>query len=586
MQHSELSSRALYFRLLTYVRPYWKVLAASVFLLALLAFTEPVLPAMMKPLLDEGFTNKNEAFIQWIPIALVALFLFRGALVFSSKYASSWVANRVITDLRMEMFEHTLHLPTQFYDQHSSGRLASHIAGNPALVTNAATMALTVLVRDSLTIVALMAWLLWLNWQLTSITLLLFPLIVLVVRYFNKRLRKVSRSSQHALADITHMIEEAVSNNRVVKVFTAEHFEKSRFQKANERHRGLAMRTTVAQSAVTPLVQVLSSLSVAIIIAIALHGGTHNQISAGEFVSFLTSLLMLLPPIKRLTDISAVIQRGLAAAEIIFGLLDETKELNHQSDAHGTFKNGNIEFTNIHYTYDGDKKVINDFNLTIPAGKTYALIGRSGSGKTTITNLLAGLYHFDHGDITIGGKSIHQIPLKTLRANIAMVSQDVRLFNDTILNNVTYSDSTPDEEKAMHALQAAHALEFINPLPEGVHTHIGQNGVTLSGGQRQRIAIARAFYKDSPILILDEATSALDTESERHIQEALEELMHNRTNIVIAHRLSTIEHADQIIVMSNGSITESGNHQDLLNQDGFYASYHKLQFNTEKQIIE
>ena len=583
MKHSELNSRALYFRLMTYVRPYWKVLTTSVVLLALLAITEPVLPALLKPLLDEGFTNHNEEFIQWIPIALVVLFLLRGALGFTSKYASSWVANRVVTDLRQAMFEHTLFLPTRFYDQHSSGRLASHIATNPQQVTVSATMALTVLIRDTLTILALMGWLLWLNWQLTSITLILFPLIILTVRYFNKRLRKVSRSSQHALADITHMIEEAVSNNRVVKIFTAEDFEKTRFQHANEKHRGLAMRTTVAQSAVTPLVQLLSSLSVSMIIAIALQGENHNQVTAGEFVSFLTSLLLLLPPIKRLTDVTSIIQRGLASAEIIFGLLDETREQQQRAILSTDSINGDINFTDIHYAYDDTKKVIDGFNLTIPKGKTYALIGKSGSGKTTITNLLAGLYSLEQGDIQIGDISIHNISLQSLRANIAMVSQDVRLFNDTILNNVAYADPIPDEEKAMNALKAAHALEFITPLPDGIHTQVGQNGITLSGGQRQRIAIARAFYKNASILILDEATSALDTESERYIQEALEELVHGRTSIVIAHRLSTIEHADKIVVMKDGSIIESGCHQELLDKGDFYASYYNLQFNAQEQ---
>ncbi|MBT4132648.1 MAG: lipid A export permease/ATP-binding protein MsbA [Candidatus Marinimicrobia bacterium] len=583
MKHSELNSRALYFRLMTYVRPYWKVLTTSVVLLALLAITEPVLPALLKPLLDEGFTNHNEEFIQWIPIALVVLFLLRGALGFTSKYASSWVANRVVTDLRQAMFEHTLFLPTRFYDQHSSGRLASHIATNPQQVTVSATMALTVLIRDTLTILALMGWLLWLNWQLTSITLILFPLIILTVRYFNKRLRKVSRSSQHALANITHMIEEAVSNNRVVKIFTAEDFEKTRFQHANEKHRGLAMRTTVAQSAVTPLVQLLSSLSVSMIIAIALQGENHNQVTAGEFVSFLTSLLLLLPPIKRLTDVTSIIQRGLASAEIIFGLLDETREQQQRAILSTDSINGDINFTDIHYAYDDTKKVIDGFNLTIPKGKTYALIGKSGSGKTTITNLLAGLYSLEQGDIQIGDISIHNISLQSLRANIAMVSQDVRLFNDTILNNVAYADPIPDEEKAMNALKAAHALEFITPLPDGIHTQVGQNGITLSGGQRQRIAIARAFYKNASILILDEATSALDTESERYIQEALEELVHGRTSIVIAHRLSTIEHADKIVVMKDGSIIESGCHQELLDKGDFYASYYNLQFNAQEQ---
>jgi subfamily B ATP-binding cassette protein MsbA len=577
MKRSNLGSRALYFRLLTYVRPYWKVLAISIALLALLAISEPIFPALLKPLLDEGLTDRNEAFIQWIPIALVALFLVRGALGFTSKYASSWVANRVVTDLRQAMFEHALYLPTTFYDQHSSGRLASHIANNPASVTGAATMALTVLVRDTLTMVALLSWLLWLNWLLTSITLALFPLMALIVRYFNKRLRKISREHQHALAGIIHNIEEAASNNRIVKIFTAEAFETQRFKEANEKQRGLAMRATVSESAVTPLVQLLASLSIAIIITIALNSDGHAPASAGEFVSFLTALMMLLPPIKRLTDVTSTIQQGLASAEIIFGILDEPPERQAPEES-AQLVWGDIEFDRIHYAYGDNRKVIDDFNLIIPEGKTYALIGKSGSGKTTITNLLAGLYCLDQGDIRIGGVSTKKLPLQALRHNISMVSQDVRLFNDSILNNVAYADPRPNEEKILKALKAAHALEFVEPLKEGVHTQIGQNGITLSGGQRQRIAIARAFYKDAPILILDEATSALDTESERSIQAALAELTKGRTSIVIAHRLSTIEHADCIVVMKDGKIAETGSHQELLSKGSLYNTYHQLQF--------
>jgi subfamily B ATP-binding cassette protein MsbA len=579
MKHSQLNSRALYFRLLTYVKPYWKVLATSIGLLALLALSEPIFPALMKPLLDEGFTNRNEAFIRWIPLAMVFLFLLRGALGFSSKYASAWVANRIVSDLRQAMFEHALYLPTKFYDQHSSGRLASHISGNPSSVTGAATMALTVMVRDTLTLVALMSWLLWLNWKLTSITLALFPVMAIIVTHFNKRLRKISRASQHSLAQITHTIEEAVSNNRIVKIFTAEDFEKSRFRKINEEQRGLAMRAIVAESAVTPLVQLLASLSVAVIVAIALQDGI-DETSAGEFISFLTALLMLLPPIKRLTDITSTIQRGLASAEIIFGLLDEAKEREGRvlSTSREFTASGDIVFDNVYYSYESGKTAISKFSLTIPEGKKFALIGKSGSGKTTITNLLSGLYCIKQGDIKIGKFSIHNIPLKELRSKISLVSQDVRLFNDSIFNNVAYADPNPDEGAVLSALRSAHALEFIEPLKDGIHTQIGQNGITLSGGQRQRIAIARAFYKNAPILILDEATSALDTESERHIQQALWKLMKDRTSIVIAHRLSTIEHADRIIVMKDGTIVESGTHQELLKQDSLYANYHRLQF--------
>jgi subfamily B ATP-binding cassette protein MsbA len=581
MKHSNLHSKALYFRLLTYVKPYWKVLATSIGLLALLAVSEPIFPALMKPLLDEGFTGRNEAVIQWIPLALVALFLVRGALGFTSKYASAWVANRVVTDLRQAMFEHALYLPTTFYDQHSSGRLASHIANNPGSVTTAATMALTVLVRDTLTLIALLFWLLWLDWLLTSITLALFPLMALIVRYFNRRLRKVSRESQHALAGIIHNIEEAASNNRIVKIFTAESFETQRFKDINEKQRGLAMRATVAESAVTPLIQLLASLSVAIIITIALHSSEHEPASAGEFVSFLTALMMLLPPIKRLTDITSAIQRGLASAEIIFGILDEQPERRMQGELTQTI-DGDIRFDQVYYAYKDGNNVIDNFSLCVPQGRTYALVGKSGSGKTTVTNLLAGLYCLTQGDIYIGKESIKKIPLKILRQKISMVSQDVRLFNDSILNNVAYADPSPNEEKVKKSLKAAHAIEFIQPLEHGIYTQIGPNGITLSGGQRQRIAIARAFYKDAPILILDEATSALDTESERSIQDALSVLMKGRTSIVIAHRLSTIEHADRIIVMRDGKIVEQGSHRELLEKEGIYKTYHQLQFSSQE----
>lgn len=427
-----------------------------------------------------------------------------------------------------------------------------------------------------------MAWLLWLNWRLTSITLALFPIIMLLVRYFNRRLRRISRDSQHSMAAITHTIEEAASNNRIVKIFTAEEFETTRFQRANEKQRGLAMRATVAESAITPLVQLLASLSVALIIALALHSDAHNQTTAGEFMSFLTALLMLLPPIKRLTDITSTIQKGLASAEIIFGILDEPQE--RTSPSSNDVLSGDITFSSVHYAYGDNKKVIDDFNLTIPKGNTYALVGKSGSGKTTLTHLVAGFYCIEEGSISIGGTPIKDIPLQSLRRSISMVSQDVRLFNDTILNNVAYSDPKPDEERVLEALTAAHAIEFVTPLPNGVHTEIGQNGITLSGGQRQRIAIARAFYKNAPILILDEATSALDTESERYIQEALEHLMANRTSIVIAHRLSTIEHADCIVVMKDGAIIESGSHHELLNNNSLYKSYHQLQFSAQENL--
>lgn len=587
MKHSELNSRTLYFRLLTYVRPYWKVLATSVILLALVAATEPLFPALMKPLLDEGFTNRNEQFIKWVPIGLVALFLLRGVLSFASTYTSTWVAHRVVTDLRNQMFSHLIHLPTSFFDKHSSARLSSHIAYDVNNVTGAATNALTVIVRDSLTVIGLLGWLFWLDWKLTLVTIVFIPPIGLIVRYFNRRLRRVSNESQHAMASITHSIEEASSHNRVVKVFTAEDYETKRFNTKNEKQRGLAIRATVAYAAITPLVQILVSFSVAIIIALAFNDTDKSgdaTATAGGFMSFLTALLMLLPPIKRLTNITSIIQRGLAAAEMVFSLIDEPVErsLKHEQPDLPDSLRGEIQFEHVTFNYpECDKPSLENFSLHIPSGQTIALVGKSGSGKTTITSLLSNFYEIEHGKITLDGISFEALSPQHIRKNISLVSQDIRLFNESILLNVAYGESEPDHRQAREALAQADLLEFVETLPDAMDTLVGQNGIKLSGGQRQRIALARAFYKDAPILILDEATSALDTESERAIQKNLETFIQSRTTIMIAHRLSTIEKADRIVVLENGIITESGTHQELINTDGSYSHYYNLQFSIE-----
>lgn len=575
-----MNDRSLYFRLLTYVIPYWKRLALSAFLLALLAASEPIFPALMKPLIDDGFTNHNKSVIEWVPIAIIALFFLRGMITFASSYASAWVANRVVADLRTEMFSHLLHLPVSFFDQNSSARISSHVAYDVGAVTGAATSALTVIVRDSLTVLALLSWLLWLDWKLTSITLAMIPFIALTVRYFNRRLRKVSSQGQYAMAGITHSIEEAATNNRIIKIHSAEEYEADNFRSINEKQRNISMRATVASSALTPLVQIIASFSVAIIIAVSLNSSYENSATAGEFMGFLTALLLLLPPIKRLTGITGTIQRGLAAAEMVFSIIDEhTERRNGSSLQNKNIANGKIEFKNIYFKYPESKEpILESFSLQIPAGQTIALVGRSGSGKTTITSLLSGFYCIQNGDILLNNVSFKNIPLKEIRKNIALVSQDVRLFNNTVLYNVAYGENNPDTDKVKQSLIAAHAMEFVDQLPDGVNTLVGQNGVKLSGGQRQRISIARAFYKDPPILILDEATSALDTESERNVQAALDELMMDRTTIVIAHRLSTIERADRIIVMDNGNIREEGNHKELLKANGLYAHYYQLQF--------
>ncbi len=573
-----MNSRQLYLRLLSYVKPYWKRLGLSILLLALLAATEPIFPALMKPLLDEGFTNRNESFIEWVPILLMGLFLLRGILTFTSSYASSWVANRIVADLRSEMFRHMLHLPAAFFDQNSSGRLASHIAYDANNVTGAATSALTVITRDTITIIGLMGWLLWLDWKLTIIIIVIFPFTAIIIRFFNLRLRKVSSENQKAMATLTHSIEEAASNNRIVKIFCAEEYESSSFDKSNEKQRGLAMRSIIAGSAVTPLVQILVSLSVAIIISLALNQSTSGTSTAGGFMSFLTALLMLLPPIKRLTEITSVIQRGLAAAEMVFSIIDEPSETNSLQPNDLNQLNGEITLSNVNFKYPSSKKlVLNNFSLHIPAGQTLAIVGHSGSGKSTLTNILSGFYPADSGKVCIDDVCYGQENITQLRHNITLVSQDVKLFNNTLTHNIAYGFSNPDMARVNAAIQMSNSAEFIDKLPDGTNTLIGQNGLKLSGGQRQRIAIARAFYKNSPILILDEATSALDSKAERSIQDALQKLSQNRTTIIIAHRLSTIEKADRIIVMEEGVIAEEGTHNSLIMENGLYSHYYQIQ---------
>jgi subfamily B ATP-binding cassette protein MsbA len=533
----------------------------------------------MKPLIDEGFTNKDPTIKETLPLLLSALFLARALLSFGSSYLSNWVAQKVVTDLRNAMFAHLIHLPVNFFDNNSSARLSSHVAHDAKNVTGAATKALTVLVRDTLTIIGLLAWLIWLDWKLTIITLTLAPLIAIVIRYFNKRLRKFSGLDQSAMAEITHVIEEASSNNRIIKIFGAEEIQQNKFAKFNEKRRNIAMRAAVASSAVTPIVELLTSLSTALVIAIALNASGEGTATAGGFMSFLTALLMLLSPIKRLASITSVIQRGLAAAEMVFSLLNESTEENKNQERIKKLQPiESIRFDNVSFAYSKNNAfAIEGLDLDLPINKKIALIGRSGSGKSTLVNLLAGFYAPSSGKILINNNSVSDLNPADLRKLYSYVSQDIRLFNDTILFNVSFGDPEPDPDKAREALEHAHAWEFVSALPMSMDTLVGQNGVKLSGGQRQRIAIARAFYKNAPVLILDEATSSLDSESEHAIQLGLNELTQGRTTITIAHRLSTIRESDLIIVFEQGKIIEHGTHSELESADGLYTKLIRMQ---------
>ncbi len=576
---SDMTSRELYQRLLTYVRPYWKVFAAGLVAMGLSSLAEPVFPAMMKKLLDNGFSAAAGPWDWlWYPLAIMGIFLVRAIFGFIGSYAMSWVSNNVITEMRQVMFARMVRLPTHYYSDNLSGRLMSRIVYDVGGVAGAATNALTSLIKDSLSIIGLMAWLLWLNWQLTLITLSVVPFIAVVVRVFSKRLRQVSRGQQESMGKITQTLQEAIEGHKVVKIFGGQRYEEERFSKSVREQRGFAMRAALAASAQTPLVQFFAASGVAIIMGVALKQAATDQTTVGSFVSFITAMLMILAPLRRITDVNAPIQRGLAAAESVFALVDEEAELDQGKVELGRAK-GLVEFDQVSFTYPGaERPALDQVSLTIRPGESVALVGPSGSGKTTAANLLPRFYAIDGGQIRIDGHALPDIRLESLRDNIALVSQDVVLFNDTIGANIAYGgkrDATPEEVRA--AAKAAHALEFIDALPDGLNTMIGENGVKLSGGQRQRLAIARAILKDAPILILDEATSALDTESERHVQAALDELMKGRSTLVIAHRLSTVERADRIVALAHGHKQEEGSHAELLASDGLYARLYKMQ---------
>jgi subfamily B ATP-binding cassette protein MsbA len=573
------SGFAVYCRLLNYARPYRWIFAVSVIMMAVYAATETGLAALMKPLMDGNFVERDPATIQLIPVLLIGLFIIRGIASFITNYGLRWIARRVVEDLRESMFSHLLTLPARFYDQNSSGQLLAKLIYDVEQVSNATTDAVLTMIRDSLTIFGLLVWMVYLNGLLTLIILVTAPLIGLIVWFVSYRFRRISQKIQNSIGDVSHVAQETIVGHREVKIFGGQIHEAQRFNRVNEQNRQQTMKMVAVDSISQPAIQLVAVLGLAGVIHLATREDMLAQISIGTFISFITAMMLLLGPIKRLTKINGALQRGIAAAQSIFSLLGEAPELD-RGQRSLVKAQGAIRVEQLSFCYDpASNPVLTNINLEIAPGQTVALVGHSGSGKSTLASLIARFYEIDSGRITLDGIDIQQLRLTHLRKQIALVSQQIILFNDTIAHNIAYgSHSQASRQDIVHAAKAAHAMEFIDRLPRGLDTIIGENGILLSGGQRQRLAIARALLKDAPLLILDEATASLDTEAERHIQAALETLMRQRTTLVIAHRLSTVENADKIVVLHQGRIIEMGTHNQLLAQNSHYAELYRLQF--------
>lgn len=579
-------SREIYLRLLQYARPHWQFFALAVLGMAVYAIADVSFIGLMKPLLDEGFVAQDPQAIARLPWIIVGLFLIRGVAAYASAYGMAAVGRMVIKTLRRDVFEHFLQLPVAYYDRSSSGNLLARLTYHAEQVAESTSNVVTSMVKDGLTVIGLVAMMFWMEWRLAIFVLIIGPIIAGIVGSVSKRFRKISRRIQDSMGGVSHIAEEVVSAQRVVKLFGGQDYERQQFETANEDNRRMNVRLIATRAGSTASVQFVAAWAVSAIIYVATSPALLETMTPGTFVAFMGSMLAIMGPLKHLTNLNEKLQKGISAATDIFDLLNEPVEGSKGQELKLPVK-GSVEFCGVDFQYPGaERRVLRDIQLRIAPGETVAFVGRSGSGKSTLLGLLPRFYDPVAGEIRVDDQPLSEMDVHSLRRQIALVDQNVTLFNDTIERNIAYGElAGASRADIQAAAELAHAWEFIRALPEGLDTRVGPNGVMLSGGQRQRLAIARALLKTAPILILDEATSALDTESERVVQDALLTLMKGRTTLVIAHRLSTILHADRIVVIDQGEIVEIGSHTDLLAREGAYAALYRLQFaGTEDEL--